>query len=1417
VTRATSRLEFRILGPLAVRVDGAVVPAGGPKQRALLALLLLSANRVVSRDRLIAELFPEQSVNSADHALRNHVSRLRKVLSPAVGDEPRLVARAPGYLLRVEPGELDLESFERLVEAGQESLAADDPAAAAASFRAAEALWQGRPLADLEFEPFARLDVERLEELQLVAVEARIDAELELGRHRTLVPELEALSAEHPLRERFRAQLMLALYRSGRQAEGLKVYRQTRKLLDDELGLAPGAELQQLERAILVQDTALELSPAEPSRSAAPGQRLVCPYKGLAPFEAADAEFFFGRERLVDELDARLADAPLLAIVGASGSGKSSLLQAGLLPALASGMLPGSARWRQVLLRPGERPMAELARALGGALPEIIAGLPSGERVVVAVDQLEEVFAASVAEEERRAFLDALVEAAWDPDRRAAILVALRADFFGRLVAHVELADLAGANHVLLGPMSTTELRRAIVGPTERVGLEVEPELVGALVGDVAGEPGGLTLLSTALLDLWLEKEEGALTLTAYERTGGVRGAVGRHAEAAFGALDDASRQVARRILMRLAAGGETLTRRRATRPELDADQDEHVARVLDTLIEKRLLVAHDDTVELVHEALLERWPRLAAWLEEDAQGRRLRQHLSQAAADWETRGRDPGELYRGARLAAALEWAENAEAEAGLNRREREFLEESRLASAHESERQRRANRRLRAALLTAVAVLGLAVAAGLVALDQRGNARTQATAAVADRLGAQALVEPALDRSLLLAREGVDLDDSLATRGNLLAALLRSPAAIGVVHQGSDRLLDEALSSDGRTLAVRGDDGNIVFFDARTLRRLGRELPGSDQLGLMGATVGPLHALAFSRDGRTIVVGSTTGTEATLELDGPRTGVSRWTVTDFPFIHTADVAFSPDGRWVAAGEPVTGRVSPPDAVVVLHDARTGRTRATSARIPAGRMAGYTRDGRFLLVTTGPNTSLLLSGRTLRRARTLPVGGAAALSPATDQAAFGHDDGSVTLLDLATGRTRTLPGRASGGIDVVSFSPDGGTLATGGEDGTVALWDVRTGAVRETFAGHTSSVRAAVFSPDGRTLYTASFDGSVIAWDVSGARRLGQPFRFSSRPGGVATWADTSPTGSLFALSPGPDRVTLWRSPARGLPGELRGPVGDVLSLAFSRDGKQVAAVGSRNAVLWDVGTRKAFRVIPVGQHGAAGVAFSPDRRTLAIGRSDGTDALYDLRTGKKEADLRGDGSVNDIDFSPDGKLLASTSLTGTVTLWNVADRNTAAQLPGAIAAFAVRFSPDGKLVAVGDSSGKVVFWNAADGTPDGEPLAVKNGSVNSIDFDPTGTTLAVASSDGKIRLFDVATRKLIGAPLPGSTTGGAVSFFPDGKRVLGVFGSGAGVVWNVDPGAWKATACHVANRQLTRAEWRQVLPERSYRDVCP
>ena len=1405
------RLEFRILGPLVVRVDGDAVHTGGPKQRGVLALLLLRANRVVARERLIEELFADQSPNSAEHALHNHVSRLRKLLSAAPLDEPRLVARPPGYLLRVEPGELDLERFEQLAAEGREALAAGDPATAARSLRAAEELWTGRPLGDLEFERLARLEAERLDELRLAALEVRIDAELALARHLTLVPELEALVAEHPYRERFRAQLMLALYRAGRQAESLDFYRRTRTLLDEELGIEPAVELRQLERAILVQDPSLVVAEHPTATASAPP---VCPFKGLLPFEEADARFFFGRERLIDELLPRLRDAPLLLISGPSGIGKSSLLRAGLLPRVTD--------LRRIVIRPGEH------------LPTL-GTLRAGERLLVAVDQLEEVFAPSVPEDARHAFLQALVDAAWDPDRRVTVVLALRADFWGRVGAYPELADLAAANHVLLGPMQRIELRRAIEGPCERAGLRAEPALVERLVDEVAGEIGGLPLLSTALVDLYAERDDRLLTLASYERTGGVSGAIGRHAETTFASLDGESQHIAKSIFLRLVTGGgeEPFARRRVARTELDAD-DAQVAAVLATLVERRLLVADDGSIELVHEALIEQWPRLFGWLEEDVEGRRLHRHLAESAAAWEASGRDAGELYRGARLAAILEWVGGADGPA-LNRVEMEFVAASRAAATVEAERQRRANRRLRGILAAAVALLVVAAAAGAVALIERGTARRRETAAIAERLGAQALAEPRLDRALLLAREGVNLDDSLATRSNLLAALLRSPAALAVLQGGGSRVLDDALSADGRVLVARGDDGSVTFFDANTLAELGPRFAGNGTISYCGAIVRPLRGLAVSPDSRSLAVGDgdAKGRASELFVLDLRSHRAKAIVRDRNAV-IPDAVFARDGRMLLTGEAVSCAGGPPDEVIVARRASDGHEIRRSRPIAGGRLVGLAAGGRSLLVT-GEARSLLLDARTLRPVRTFPLAGAAATSPAGDTAAFGGDDGSVTLLALRTGARRTMDRRATGRVLALAFSPDGKVLATTSDDGSVSIWDVPTASFRERFTGHAGAALDPLFSRDGTALYTGSSDGTVIAWDVRGERRLGRPFRFAPVAAAgegpriaahnVSTAVAISPDDTLFATSSAPGHVTLWRSSDQTVLAQLKGPFGYVVSLAFSNDGRLLAVTGNaRNTIVWSVASRKIVRILrtPVAA-GAAGVAFSPDDRLLATsGVSTATKPgllrVYVLHTGRLIGNVvTRDNTLQDLDFTPDGRLLASAGLDGKILIWNVAQRAVQRTIEHHNAILTIRFSPDGKTIATGDISGHVNFWDAATGRPAGHPLAGQNGIVSSVAYLAGGSELVTTSGDGKLRLWDVASGRLVGSPLPGSDTGGWGDSFPDGRHAISVFYDGTGVIWNLDPVAWKDKACRIAHRDLTRAEWHDLLPQRAYRAVCP
>jgi DNA-binding SARP family transcriptional activator len=633
-------VDFRILGPLEVARDGQPLMLGAVQQRALLAVLVLHRGEVVSTDRLVDELWGERAPVAAAKTVQVYVSYLRKALGAGV-----IVTQGRGYRLAVAPEQVDAVRFEALGVEGRRALAGGDASRAKERLCSALGLWRGEPLAEFAYEPFAQADIRRLQEARLAALEDRIEADLALGADGELIGEIESLIASNPLQERLRGQLMLALYRAGRQADALAAYRQASELLREELGLEPSRLLQELERSILGHDASLD---GPPHATAARGLLVeVCPFKGLAFFDRADAEYFCGRELLIADLLARLVESPLVGILGSSGVGKSSLLRAGVLPALSAGSLPGSERWRQVLLRPGAHPNAELSRALaGGRLGGVIGQLAPGERLVIAVDQLEELFTLCGQEAERAAFAGRLAAAAGDAERRALVVVSLRADFYGRLASYPRLAALVSASHVLVGPMDRGELAWAIEQPAGRAGLEAERPLVEALVSDVAGEPGGLPLLSTTLLELWRARDGRVLRYGSYRASGGVRGAVARLAEDAYHQLGEGEQPIARGLMLRLASGENgTLARRRVPLGELERIPG--AGPVLAKLTDARLLTVSDGEVELSHEALLREWPRYHTWLEEDRIGRRLHAHLTAAARDWDEHGRDAADVYR--------------------------------------------------------------------------------------------------------------------------------------------------------------------------------------------------------------------------------------------------------------------------------------------------------------------------------------------------------------------------------------------------------------------------------------------------------------------------------------------------------------------------------------------------------------------------------------------------------------------------------------------------------------------------------------------------------------------------------------------------------------------------------------------------
>ena len=611
------------------------------------------------------------------------------------------------------------------------------------------------------------------------------------------------------------------------------------------------------------------------------------PFKGLAPFDVDDVEVFFGRERLVADIVGKLAGSTFLAVVGPSGSGKSSAVRAGLLPALAVGALPGSDGWLRVVVRPGPHPLRALDRAVWAALPDDLRQemesvelplrglrdhLGDDRRVAVVIDQFEEVFT-HAGEDERNAFVRALVEAADDPRGVAVVVLCLRADYYGRCSGYPRLAELTGSSHVLVGPMTETEYRRAIEGPARRAGLSVEPALVDALVGEVVDEPGALPLLSAALLELWQSREDRTLTLAAYATTGGVRGAVGRLAEDAYASLDADEQEATRAVMLRLAGPGEgdAIVRRRVQLGEFDVEQNPRVARVLEVFTDARLLTVGDGTVEVAHEALLREWPRLAAWLDDDRAGMRLRAHIGVAAKEWGQADRDPGELYRGARLTSAVDWMGDHSLE--LNELEREFLGESRSAAEEESQRQRTINRRLRALLVGAVALLAVALVAGVLAVAQRAKADRSATTATASRLGAQAVIEDDLDTSLLLAAQARAIDDSIETRSSLLATLLRAPAAIRVLPGTGNRLLEIHQSQDGSVFVTVDNVEHVGVYDTASMERVRVLTPppffGGD-LSPDGTTI-----LGWADDGGGYIAISVA--DGTSQHDADRTGALR------------------------------------------------------------------------------------------------------------------------------------------------------------------------------------------------------------------------------------------------------------------------------------------------------------------------------------------------------------------------------------------------------------------------------------------------------------------------------------------------------------------------------------------------------------
>jgi WD40 repeat protein/energy-coupling factor transporter ATP-binding protein EcfA2 len=1069
------------------------------------------------------------------------------------------------------------------------------------------------------------------------------------------------------------------------------------------------------------------------------------PYVGLTKFKEKDKDKFFGRDSQICDLSKYLEENKLLLLMGISGSGKSSLVLAGLIPYLEDKW--GTNKVHNLTFEPAEDPFTSLKSNLANKYRDIISDRTSEltediliklvnrinkdyQRTIIFIDQFEELFTIT-SKNKQKLFIKCLLRLIEQQNSSAYLVMTMRSDFLGSLSPYPELATALEKHIRIIKDMTSNELRLAIAEPAARNHVIFEDNLVNIIIKDFFGQAGSLPLLQYTLDLLWEKDKEldglanKCLKLSTYQNEdfGGVAGALQKQANDIFynknnksEYLDELEQKAAKKIFITLI-GLEVKEPISKRADKSIFEKDDIQKKTLNKLIDNRLLVSKQEdgmgTVEVAHEALLRSWTVLQDLIRENEEIIILRNRLSADVKQWdELRKKDSkqanAELWSGAKLARIVE-LEKEQSVPNLGDVAREFIQAS--VALRDQEQKERSRRRQ---LTISGLVGGLAVAlilAGVATIAWRNAAISEINSLAQSSDGFLNLNKPKAIKSSVKAAVkmqhqlwGVDAN----TRTQVELALLNTVhnvAAPNTLGGHANSVNGVSFSPDGKMLASASDDYTVKLWDTSTKK----------EIRTLTEHTNSVNGVSFSPNGKMLASASS---DNTVKLWDTSTGQEIKTLTGGHKDAVNGVSFSPNGKMLASASS--------DNTVKLWDTSTRKEIKTlTGHREAVYRLSFSPDGRMLASASADKTVKLWDTSTRKEIKTL------------------------------TGHTNSVWG--------VSFSPDGKILASASADNTVKLWDTSTKKEIKTLTGHTNSVAWVSFSSDGKMLASASLDNKVKLWDASTKKEIKTLTGHTNSVWGVSFSSD----GKMLASASADNTVKLWDTSTKKEIKTLTGHTERVEWVSFNLDGRMLASASADNTVkLWDTSTRKEIITLTGHKDAVNGVSFSPNVKMLASASSDNTVILWDTSTRKEIITLTGHReAVNGVSFSPNGKMLASASSDNTVILWDTSTRKEIKTLNGHKNwVWGVSFSPDGKILASASADNTVKLWD----TSTRKEIKTLNGHKNwvwGVSFSRDGKILASASSDNTVKLWDTSTRKEIKTLTGHTDKVYRVSFRPDGK----------------------------------------------------